>query len=168
MVLKRRKKSWSAKKRMTAQPAITTIGEEHYRRLERMYLAAPINEFFKPEIRIGRGTAEITVQVDDRRFFHAADAIHGSVYFKCLDDAAFFAASSLVEDCFVLTSSFNLYLHAPLSVGTIRSVGNVIRGGGSSFLAESVLYNDKNEEIARGSGIFVKSKIGLAPEMGYR
>ena len=24
---------------------------EHYRRLERMYLAAPINEFFKPAIR---------------------------------------------------------------------------------------------------------------------
>ena len=144
------------------------VGEEHYRKLERMYRAAPINEFFKPEIRIGRGTAEITVHVDDRRFFHAANAIHGSVYFKSLDDASFFAVSSLVEDTFVLTSNFNLYLHAPVSAGVIRSVGHVIRGGGSSFLAESVMYNEQNEEIARGSGMFVKSKIRLAPEMGYR
>jgi len=153
---------------MTAQPAISMTGEEHYRRLERMYRVAPINEFFKPEIRIGQGTAEITVHVDDRRFFHAANAIHGSVYFKCLDDAAFFAVSSLVEDCFVLTSNFNLYLHAPVSTGVVRSVGKVVRGGGSSFLAEAVMLNERNDEIARGSGMFVKSKIRLAPEMGYR
>ena len=144
------------------------IGEEHYRKLERMYRAAPINEFFRPEITISQGMAEITVQVDDRRFFHAANAIHGSVYFKCLDDAAFFAVSSLVEDCFVLTSSFNLYLQAPVSDGVIRSVGKVVRGGGSSFLAEAVMLNEQNEEIARGSGMFVKSKIRLVPEMGYR
>lgn len=143
------------------------IGEERYRRLERMYLAAPINEFFKPEIVIGKGTAEIKVSVD-RRFFHAANAAHGAVYFKSLDDAAFFAVSSLVEDCFVLTSNFNLYMHAPVAAGVVRSVGQVVRGSGSSFLAEAVMFNEQNDEIARGSGMFVKSKIRLAPEMGYR
>lgn len=152
---------------MTAQPIISMIVEEHFRRLERMYLAAPINEFFKPEIRIGKGTAEIKVSVD-RRFFHAANAAHGAVYFKSLDDAAFFAVSSLVEDCFVLTSNFNLYMHAPVAAGVVRSVGQVVRGGGSSFLAEAVMFNEQNDEIARGSGMFVKSKIRLAPEMGYR
>ena len=30
------------------------------------------------------------------------------------------------------------------------------------------LYGDKDEEIARGSGMFVKSKVRLAQEMGYR
>jgi uncharacterized protein (TIGR00369 family) len=152
---------------MTTQSAVSMIGEEHYRKLERMYLAAPINEFYQPEIRIGQGTAEIKVTVD-KRFFHAANAIHGSVYFKNLDDAAFFAVSSLVEDNFVLTSNFNLYMHAPVSAGVIRSLGKVVRGGGSSFLAEAVLFNEQNEDIARGSGMFVKSKIRLTPEMGYR
>ena len=146
-----------------------TVAEnaEHYRKLERMYLAAPINEFFKPAIQIGRGTAEIKVNVDSR-FFHAARAAHGAVYFKSLDDAAFFAVSSLVEDRFVLTSNFNLYMLAPVSAGMIRSVGKVVNGGGSSFLAESVLYNEHNDEIARGSGMFIKSKVTLDPEMGYR
>jgi uncharacterized protein (TIGR00369 family) len=152
---------------MTTQPAISMIGEEHYHKLERMYLAALINEFFRPTIKIGRGTAEIRVNVDSR-FFHAAQAAHGAVYFKSLDDAAFFAVSSLVEDRFVLTSNFNLYMLAPVSAGMIRSVGKVVSGGGSSFLAESVLYNDQGEEIARGSGMFIRSKMRLDPEMGYR
>ena len=30
-------------------------------------------------------------------YFHALEAIHGSVYFKILDDAAFFAAQSVVK-----------------------------------------------------------------------
>jgi uncharacterized protein (TIGR00369 family) len=150
----------------TSRP-IVAENEEHYRKLERMYLAAPINEFFKPAIQIGRGTAEIMVNIDSR-FFHAARAAHGAVYFKSLDDAAFFAVSSLVEDRFVLTSNFNLYMLAPVSAGRIRSVGKVVSVGGSSFLAESVLYNDQDEEIARGSGMFVKSKVKLDTEMGYR
>ena len=150
----------------TSRP-IVAENEEHYRMLERMYLAAPINEFFKPAIKIERGSAEITVEID-KRFFHGAGAAHGAVYFKSLDDAAFFAVSSLVEDRFVLTSNFNLYMLAPVSAGMIRAVGKVVSGGGSSFLAESVLYNDQEVEIARGSGMFVRSKVRLDPEMGYR
>ena len=152
---------------MAATQMTVVENAEHYRKLERMYLAAPINEFFKPAIQIGRGTAEIRVNVDSR-FFHAARAAHGAVYFKSLDDAAFFAVSSLVEDRFVLTSNFNLYMLAPVSAGIIRSVGKVLSGGGSSFLAESVLYNDQEVEIARGSGMFVRSKVRLDPDMGYR
>jgi acyl-coenzyme A thioesterase PaaI-like protein len=152
---------------VTALSAVASASEEHYRKLERMYLAAPINDFYKPAIRIARGAVEISVNVEPR-FFHAASAMHGSVFFKMLDDAAFFAVSSLVEDNFVLTSTFNLYLLAPVSAGTIRSEGRVVRGGGSSFLAESVLYNGQNDEIARGSGMFVKSRIRLSPEVGYR
>ena len=152
---------------MVAQSAVSIIAEEHYRKLERMYMAAPINEFFKPTIKIGQGSAEIKVEID-KRFFHAARAAHGAVYFKSLDDAAFFAVMSLVEDRFVLTSNFNLYMLAPVAAGVIRSVGKVVSGSGSSFLAESVLYNEQDEEIARGSGMFIKSKIPLDPGMGYR
>jgi acyl-coenzyme A thioesterase PaaI-like protein len=133
----------------TSRPMVAE-NEEHYRTLERMYLAAPINEYFKSAIKIEPGAA------------------HGAVYFKSLDDAAFFAVSSLVEDHFVLTSNFNLYMLAPVSAGMIRAVGKVVSGGGSSFLAESVLYNDQEEEIARGSGMFIRSKMRLDPEMGYR
>ena len=50
---------------------------------------------------------EIDLTISDK-YFHALNAIHGTVYFKLLYDAAFFAANSVVKDVFVLTSSFNL------------------------------------------------------------
>ena len=89
---------------------------EHYHKLERMYLSAPINTFYSPTIEITEGRSVIEFPVRPE-FFHAADAIHGSVYFKALDDAAFFAVNSLVEDYFVLTVSFNIYLTQPVSEG---------------------------------------------------
>ncbi len=61
--------------------------EEHHRKLERLYAAAPTNVYYRPIISVGAGVAEI--QIDVRAdFFHAAAAVHGSVYFKLLDDAA--------------------------------------------------------------------------------
>ena len=55
--------------------------EEHFRRLERMYALAPINRYFQPVLRISEARAELTIPVKTD-FFHAAGAVHGSVYFK--------------------------------------------------------------------------------------
>lgn len=131
-----------------------------------MYLSAPINAFFQPEIQISQGKAEISVTIK-RDFFHAAGAVHGSVYFKMLDDAAFFAANSLETEVFVLTTSFTTYLTRPVSTGLIRSVGRVVNRTKSQFIAESIAYDSHNNEIARGNGIFVRSKISLAETPGY-
>ncbi len=140
---------------------------EHYRKLEKMYLSAPINAFYSPSIWITHGEAEISIAVKPE-FFHAADAVHGSVYFKLLDDAAFFAVNSLIEDFFALTASFTTYLLRPVSEGTMKATGKVVHAGGRSFLAESVVVDAEGHEIARGSGNFVTSKIKLTPAMGYR
>ena len=59
--------------------------EDHFRKLERTYLAAPTNQYYKPQVHISEGEAEIVITVDPR-FYHAADAVHGSVYFKALDE----------------------------------------------------------------------------------
>lgn len=140
---------------------------EHYTALERMYLSAPINSFYTPEIWISHGEAEIAIPVKPE-FFHAAAAVHGSVYFKLLDDAAFFAANSLVDDYFVLTASFTTYLLHPISEGKMKATGKVVYAGARSFLAESVVVDGNGKEIARGSGNFVASKIKLTADIGYR
>jgi len=139
----------------------------HCRRLEHMYLAAPINSFYSPEIWISHGEAEITIRVRPE-FFHAADAVHGSVYFKLLDDAAFFAVNSLIEEYFALTASFTTYLLRPISEGIMKASGKVVHAGARSFLAESVVMDGAGREIARGNGSFVTSKIKLTADMGYR
>jgi uncharacterized protein (TIGR00369 family) len=151
---------------MTANVAASAPSLEHYRRLEKMYLAAPINAFYSPAIWISNGEAEITVEVKPE-FFHAADAVHGSVYFKMLDDSSFFAVNSLMEDYFVLTSSYTTYLLRPISSGQMKATGRVVYAGGKSFIAESVLVDSEGNEIARGSGNFVISRIKLNSDVSY-
>lgn len=139
---------------------------EHYKRLEQMYLAAPTNEYYQPTITIGEQEAEIQIDVKEK-FFHSAGAVHGSVYFKLLDDSAFFAANSLVPDVFVLTTTFTNYITRPVSEGIMRATGKVVNRNKSQIIAESIVYDGKGREIGRGSGIFVRSKIHLVTALGY-
>ena len=140
--------------------------EEHFRKLERMYHGAPINRYFEPTIRIADGTADIEMPVKPD-FFHAAHAVHGSVYFKALDDAAFFAVSSLVTDVFVLTASYNIYLTRPVTDGILHASGRVVHRSRSLFLAEAELVDADRRLVARGSGSFMRSTIALTPQVGY-
>ena len=140
--------------------------EDHYRKLERMYLSAPLNDFYRPTIRVDRGRSEITVPVKEE-LFHAAGAVHGSVYFKMLDDAAWFAVNSLLTDEFVFTATFTVYLTRPVSSGLLRSVGQVVNEGRSRWIAEAVVYDSEGREVGRGSGSFVKSGRTLGPDLGY-
>jgi acyl-coenzyme A thioesterase PaaI-like protein len=61
---------------------------DHFRKLEKMYHGAPINRFYDPRLVIEKGRTELKIPIKPE-FFHAANATHGSVYFKALDDAAF-------------------------------------------------------------------------------
>lgn len=140
--------------------------DPHFVALERMYLAAPINAFYRPKIDVSDAAATIEIEVSER-LFHAAHAVHGSVYFKVLDDAAFFAANSLEREVFVLTTAFTTYITRPISSGTLRSVGRVVNKTRSQFIAEAVCYDSKGREIGRGSGIFVRGKTPLREARRY-
>lgn len=145
------------------------VNNEHYRKLENMYLNAPFNTqiYESTTCTIGFEKAEIGLTISDK-YFHALGAMHGSVYFKLLDDAAFFAVNSIVEDVFVLTTSFNINLLRPANKGKIRSVGRVKFKSRNLFVAESILYNEDEKEIGFGTGNFAKSKIHLSEEIGYK
>jgi uncharacterized protein (TIGR00369 family) len=139
---------------------------EHFRKLERMYHAAPINQFYRPVLTVGEGSAELEIPIRPE-FFHAAAAVHGSVYFKALDDAAFFAVNSLVTEVFVLTVSFNIYLTRPISEGVMRAQASVVHRSRQLFLADAELFDDRARQIARGSGSFMRSQIALRAGIGY-
>lgn len=141
----------------------------HHKKLEQMYLSAPVNiDIYKGiTIAVSKEKAEIMLPINSR-YFHAAGAIHGSVYFKMLDDAAFFAVNSMVQDVFVYTVSFNTQLLRPVASGIIRAVGEVVFKSANLFIADSVLYDGKNRIVGRGSGNFMKSRIALSEEIGYK
>lgn len=140
--------------------------QEHYRKLERMYLGARVNEYFSPSIQIGEGTAEISIEVRPD-FFHAANAVHGYLYFKVLDDSTFFAVNSLVEDVFVLTVSFHLHFTRPVTKGVLKATAEVVHRSKRLFIAEGVAVDSRGREVGRGSGTFMRSDIRLTPEVGY-
>lgn len=140
----------------------------HFEKLERMYLHANVNTmiFDTTTCDISEGYSEIGLEISDK-YFHALGAIHGSVYFKLLDDASYFAVNSIVEDVFVLTTSFNINLIRPANQGLIKAIGKLKYNSRDLFVAESILYNEDGKEIAFGTGNFTKSKIPLSGDIGY-
>jgi uncharacterized protein (TIGR00369 family) len=139
----------------------------HYRALERLYRAAPVNTLFPSRLEItGEGRARLTFSVTPA-VYHAAGAAHGTIYFKMLDDAAFYAANTLVTDRFLLTTSFNLHFTKPVRVGDVVAEGRWISGRKRVLVGESRLIDAEGDEIGRGTGTFMRSRIPLSSLPGY-
>jgi uncharacterized protein (TIGR00369 family) len=152
----------------TATPLEARGAAVHYRALEALYASAPVNALFPSRLEIvGEGRARIRFQVDER-VHHAAAAAHGTIYFKMLDDAAFYAANSLVTDRFLLTTAFNLHFTKPIRRGEVVAEGHWISGRRRVFIAEAHLIDSEGDEIGRGTGTFMRSHIALAGLAGYR
>ena len=139
----------------------------HWRALESLYASAPINDLFESVLTVtGEGAARIGFVIDERSY-HAAGAAHGTIYFKMLDDAAFYAANTLVTDRFLLTTSFNLHFTRPVRAGRVTAEGRWISGRRRVLVAESRLVDEEGEEIGRGTGTFMRSRIALSSLAGY-
>ncbi|MCZ8018959.1 PaaI family thioesterase [Novosphingobium sp.] len=139
----------------------------HWRALESLYASAPVNRLFESELTVtGEGSARIVFNVTES-CYHAAGAAHGTIYFKMLDDAAFYAANTLVTDRFLLTTAFNLHFTKPVRTGQVIAEGRWVSGRKRVLVAESRLVDAEGEEIGRGTGTFMRSRIALAGLPGY-
>jgi acyl-coenzyme A thioesterase PaaI-like protein len=152
----------------STQMAITKHGErkrkedlEHFQNLERIYLAAPYNEFHEPGIRVSAGQADIVIPIRDKLVDPAG--IPGTVILKAMNDSANFAVSSIVERHHVLTTSFQVSLTGTIPRGEIIARGRFVGMSGKKYLAESMLTDADGREIGRGEGAFIVSNIPLGP-----
>jgi len=154
---------------MSATPPEPATGQQaHFRSLEALYRSAPINRQYQSELKItAPGRSVIRFQVDESSF-HAANAAHGTIYFKMLDDAAFYAANSLISDRFLLTTAFNLHFTKPMRGGEAKAEGRWISGKRRVLVAEARIVDGQGEECARGTGTFLRSHIALSGLAGYR
>lgn len=149
-------------------PPEPTGAEAHLRALEALYQSAPINQLFESRIELPQaGHSRIRFAVTDA-MFHAANAAHGTLYFKMLDDAAFYAANGLVSDRFLLTTAFNLHFTKPMKGGDAVAEGRWVSGRRRVFVAEARIVDSTGEECARGTGTFLRSHIALTSLVGYR
>ena len=139
----------------------------HWCALEGLYTSAPINRTFASLLKITQeARARITFDIMPD-VFHAAGAAHGTIYFKMLDDAAFYAANTLVTDRFLLTTSFILQFLRPIREGRVIAEGRWISGRKRVLVAESRLIDSAGEELGRRTGTFMRSHIALAGLAGY-
>lgn len=132
----------------------------HFERLKWIYRTNPCNRYYEADIDIQEGLCELHLAVRPD-YLHGGGMVHGSTYFKLLDDAGTFAASSLVTDAGILTASYNIYFTRPIAEGVIRAVGQVVHRSRRLFLAESVAYDGDGRVLARGSGSFMKANFPL-------
>ncbi len=140
----------------------------HFRGLETLFESAHITRMFRSTLHVeAAGHARIEA-IFTQEHFHAAGAVHGTAYFKMLDDAAFYAANSLVPDRFLLTTGFNLFFTRPLSPGPVVAEGRWISGRKRIYVAEARLLDKDGEEVGRGTGTFMRSHYALSSLEGYR
>ncbi len=140
---------------------------DHFRKLERMYHRSPCNDDLDVTLSIvDEGEAEIRLGVDECDH-HAAGGVHGTYYFKALDDATFFAANSIVEDVFVLTTDVHLQLTRPVTDGELRATATVVNAHPRQLIADGVLHDEDGRQLARGTGTFARSDVELDAEIGY-
>ena len=142
------------------------MGSGHRRGLERAYRAAPVTRWMGTSCEVGDGSATVFVDVRED-FHHAASAVHGSIYFRLLDDAAFFAANSVVTDVLVLTSAFDIRFFRPVVEGELRAEGEVVHVAGRLVTARAELYDADDRLLAIGTGTFARSSIPLTDLPGY-
>lgn len=142
--------------------------EAHLRALEALYDSAPINRLFESRMELPEAGWSLIQFTIDSRSFHAAGAAHGTLYFKMLDDAAFYAANGVVSDRFLLTTAFNLHFTKPMKDGSAQAEGRWISGRRRVFVAEARIVDSSGEECARGTGTFLRSHIALSGLAGYR
>lgn len=136
---------------------------DHYDFLVRLFHSAPINQsiFKGSELTLSEGEARYQLEVKTD-YFHGAEAMHGAVYFKMLDDAAYFACATLVDDYFLVTKSYEIEFVRPVPGGTLTALGRVLESNDEGFLAESEILNEQGKLMGKGRGVFVKSRKKLS------
>lgn len=169
-MLKRFTASWSMSSTVTPLEPKQRNGDSaslHWRALEGLYGSAPVNDLFESRLEVvAEGVSRIHFNVT-RACFHAAGAAHGTIYFKMLDDAAFYAANTMVTDRFLLTTSFNLLFTRPIGEGPLTAEGRWVSGRRRVLVAEARLIDHEGEEVGRGTGTFQRSRIPLSSLHGY-
>ena len=143
------------------------MNDEHFAKLKSMYLAAPDNGHFAPDISIYKGSATVSITARPK-MFNAGGALDSETCLKALMDASFYSVNSMVTDCLVVMSDFHVHMLRSVTSGVVSAKGQVKHAGKDRYLAEAILSDGSGEVVARGSGSFARSGIKLIPEIGYK
>ena len=132
-----------------------------------MYVSAPFNKSIKSSIKIIQGECSVEMKIQ-KNMHTAGDSVHGAYYFMMLDNAAFFAINSLVEDVLILTKSFEINFLKPIKSGKLIAKAKFSEKTMGNYIAIAELYDDQENLIGKGKGIFRRSKLQLENINNYQ
>ncbi len=130
--------------------------QAYYQKLEKMFDRNPCNDYYDVAIKVEAGKATVTLQVRPD-LLHGGGMLHGSVYFKALDDACTFAAASLTEDSVPVTASFNIHFLRPIAEGSFQAIANVVHQSRRIVVTEAEAVDENGRKLAYGSGSFMNA-----------
>ena len=140
--------------------------DAHHRRLEKAYHGAVIHQRVPMRLAVADGVACVRFDATPD-FHHAARSTHGSLLFKMLDDAAFFAIASREEDRFWPTARFEVEFLRPVGTGPLVAEGRVLSNDGRRAEAEAEVRDEAGRVVARGRGTFARGRARWADASGY-
>lgn len=110
---------------------------------------------------ISNGTADLTMSLGTE-YEQALGSVHGMIFFKVVDETAFYAAQSLVPDVWLTTASVHMNITGPLSSGsTVAAHAQVLHQTRSSFIVESRVTNAAGDLVAQATVTMVRTKQPL-------
>ena len=130
--------------------------EAHFRRLEQLYKAGPINHFIAATLEVQEGEATVHIKTEPQ-YQHWGGVLHGSIYFKALDDACVFAVASVVEDAIVTTATFNVTFARPFQGEILIASGKLLHQSRRLFVADAEIRDERGRLVAKGNGTFMKT-----------
>lgn len=142
---------------------------DHFEALILLFNAAPINQniYKSSMLEISEGKAVYRLNVDPK-YFHGGAALHGSVYFKLLDDAAYFAAASQEKDFFLVTKSYQIDFIRPVKAEQLKAIAEIQHTEGNQVMVEAKLFNEREKMVGKGQGIFVPTATRLESLADYQ
>ncbi len=125
--------------------------------LSQEYLIHPMHKDLDLSIDIGVGKVSLVLMVQPN-ILNLVGIMHGSYYFKLMDDACFFAALSLKKSKFVATANFTIHYFRPASSGRLIAEAHVLEHFGKRYVCECVIKDEEGKKYGCGSGLFVEPK----------
>ncbi len=140
---------------------------EHQKRLQRVYASAPIMRFYNTSYLRFLEEGTTTTLTVESKYFHGQRALHNSVYFRMLEDAAYFACAAQEPDFHLSTSSFTTNFEEPVSTGKIKAIGTVLKSTKDGYTATAELKDENDVVLATGKGTYKRTEMKWAKVFGY-
>lgn len=99
--------------------------------------------------------------------FHSGGSLHGSIFFKAMDDAAGLAVNSLSPQFAWFTTAMQVEFLRPVGSGHVEASATVVHATKTRAIADAVLLDDTGTEVGRARATFMPSAMPFAKGVGY-